>query len=218
MGEGGYDLGQVGPAASAVVRTDELWFYDVALEKQESATTASGSQTVGYMAIEPGAGQWGSFNYDADYTPDAVTQSWYLINPDVSVSDAKFLASLAGYDGADPASLRYRTTGSGNANLWVKVEEDTTTGSEIAHTTEKVAYVAIEGGGFLSANAVVISSGSVASQSLSATSMEGTSAPSSQSGIVHLNRLVASLLVHLDEPELKRSTQKPVGNLVLENL
>ena len=216
MGEGGYDLGQVGPAASAVVRTDELWFYDVALEKQESATTASGSQTVGYMAIEPGAGQWGSFNYDADYTPDAVTQSWYLIHLDVSVPDAKFLASLAGYDGADPASLRYRVTG--NTNLWVKVEEDTTTGSEIAHTTEKVAYVAIEGGGFLSANAVAISSSSVASQSLSATSMEGTSAPSSQSGIVHLNRLMASLLVHLDEPELKRSTQKPVGNLVLENL
>ena len=205
------------PFLKTRMRNQSLSSFDVALEKQESATTASGSQTVGYMAIEPGGGQWGSFNYNADYTPDAVTQSWYLMHPNVSVPDAKLLASLAGYDGADPASLRYRTTGSGNANLWVKVEEDTTTGSEIAHATEKVAYVAIEGGGFLSASAVVISSGSVASQSLSATSMEGSAVSSSQSGIVHLNRLVASLLAHLDKPKSQRLTLKLL-NPVLQGL
>ncbi|MCB0028473.1 MAG: hypothetical protein KDE28_11235, partial [Anaerolineales bacterium] len=52
-------------------------------------------------------------------------------------------------DGGDSAHLRYRNLGAGSVEL--EIEEDTTEDSEIDHTTENVAWLAIAGDGQLQA-------------------------------------------------------------------
>ncbi|MGD1913120.1 MAG: hypothetical protein ACFB2X_20405, partial [Rivularia sp. (in: cyanobacteria)] len=61
----------------------------------------------------------------------------------------QILASLASYDGADPAGIRRRNLN--NNQVQFKVEEDTSADAEMAHTTENVSFLAIGGTGTLEA-------------------------------------------------------------------
>ena len=61
-------------------------------------------------------------------------------------------ASLATYDGPDPARLRYQNLNSNDVEI--KIEEDTTLDSETDHTTEQVSFLALEGAGLLEAQAI----------------------------------------------------------------
>jgi hypothetical protein len=125
--------------------------FTVALEEQEAPLTPGhGEETIGWLAIAPGAGDWSGQTYEAGNTGDAVTHNWYSQSFGAGFVEApKFLASLATYDGADPAGLRYDDlTGTG---VSVMVEEDVTADSEMNHTSEVVNFLAIEGDGLLSA-------------------------------------------------------------------
>ena len=122
------------------------------MEEEEGKTTPHGTETVGWLAIEPGTGNWSGHLFEATITPDAVKQGWYSISFGQSFSAApRFLAALASYDSAESAHLRYRRTYLTATGAQVRVEEDTVFDSEQIHTTETVAYLAIEGDGELTA-------------------------------------------------------------------
>jgi serralysin len=118
--------------------------FQVALEEEEDKTTWHGSaEVIGWLAMEPGQGNWSGHTYEAGQTDDAVTHNWHTITFAPSFEQApRFVASLASYDGADNAHLRYQNLVS--VTVQVKVEEDTTYDSERNHANEVVHYLAVE--------------------------------------------------------------------------
>ena len=131
--------------------------FRVALEEEEDETTSHGSETVGWLAIEARQGEWNGHKYKAANTPNAVTHSWYQISfgSGAFTQAPRFIAALATYDGGDSAHLRYKRTSLTASGVQVMVEEDTTYDDETNHTTEVVSYLAIEGNGTLTGQAVI---------------------------------------------------------------
>ena len=79
--------------------------------EEEEALKPSGhdSETIGWLAMESGQGSWGDLSYQAGYTGDEVTSGWHTIDFAEEFTDSPhLLASLASYDGADSAGLRFR--------------------------------------------------------------------------------------------------------------
>ena len=128
--------------------------FKVAMEEEESSTAAHGTETIGYLAIESGAGVWGALQFEAGYTGDTVTDEWSGLNfTNAFTSAPGLLAALGTYDGRDNAHLRYTNLTATGAQ--VKIEEDTTLDSEVVHSTEIVVYLVIEGQGILTGTQVV---------------------------------------------------------------
>jgi serralysin len=125
--------------------------FDVAMEEEESKTTAHGPETVGWLSIEPGQGVWNGHIYKFGQTANAVTHSWYSVTFGQGFTQSPhIIAAIGTYDGGDSAHLRY--TGLSATSVQVRVEEDTTQDAETSHTTEAVHYLAIEGDGPLTAS------------------------------------------------------------------
>ncbi len=125
--------------------------FQVGMEEEE-ANQFSGhtNETIGYMAMSGGSGNWSGLNYTAGYSGDRITDAWGTVNFGAGFTQTpQILASLATYDGADPAGIRRRSLN--NNQVQFKVEEDTSADAEMAHTTENVSFLAIEGSGILSA-------------------------------------------------------------------
>ncbi|MCP4360416.1 MAG: hypothetical protein GY796_20600, partial [Chloroflexi bacterium] len=124
--------------------------FQLAMEEEEAKSSSHGTEIVGWLAIEPGTGSWGSHLYEAAQTPNEVTNSWYSIPFGQSFSSApRFLATLATYDDPDNAHLRYSRTSLTAAGVQIIVEEDKTADSETTHSAEAVSYLALENSGVL---------------------------------------------------------------------
>ena len=124
--------------------------FQVALQQEEMITSQHGAETVGYVAIEPGVGTWNGLLYEAQSTADGFTEVFTPLNFIQSFAAApRFVSSLGSYIGDDNAHLRYQQLQP--ASIELKVEEDTTVDTEITHTAESVAYLAIGGDGSLTA-------------------------------------------------------------------
>lgn len=124
--------------------------FGVALEEEEASATAHGTETIGWVALTPGTGTWSGHAYQAADTGAVVTSDFsVVVFPKPFASVPKLLAALASRDGGDNAGLRY--TALGTESVQLKVEEDTTYDTEVAHIAESVHYLAIEGSGTLQA-------------------------------------------------------------------
>ena len=126
--------------------------FQLAMEEEE-ALLASGhdTETVGWMAISAGSGNWSDLSYQAGYTGNQVTERWHTLNLDGFSAAPQLLASVSSYDGADSVGLRYQNLTSSEVKL--KLEEDTSQDDETNHTTENVGFLALGGSGILSAQA-----------------------------------------------------------------
>ncbi|MDZ7272426.1 MAG: peptidase S8, partial [candidate division KSB1 bacterium] len=51
--------------------------FNVALEQAEVVTTSHGTETIGWLAITPGQGDWGGRLFQATRTSASVTHTWY---------------------------------------------------------------------------------------------------------------------------------------------
>ena len=120
--------------------------------EEEDALKASGhkSETIGWLAIDAGQGNWGNLEYQAGHTGREVTHVKY--NLDFSqnfVSEPSLFASLASYYGGDASGLRYQNL---NADrVQIMVEEDRSLDNEVNHVSEIVDFLAISGDGDLTA-------------------------------------------------------------------
>ncbi len=125
--------------------------FNMAMEEEESKTTPHGTETVGWLAVEPGQGTWDGHNYEFAQTANSVTHTWYQVTFGQSFTQSPHIVAAMGtYDGGDNAHLRY--TNPAATGVQVMVEEDTALDSETGHTTEVVHYLAIEGDGTLTAS------------------------------------------------------------------
>lgn len=124
--------------------------FQVAMEVADSVTTPHQAETIGWLAIQTGSGMWNGHPFVAGNTPNAVTHNWHTVDFGESLGSApQFLASIGTYDGGDGSAIRYQDLS--RYAVQIKIEEDTTADSEVAHTTEVVSYLAIGAAGQLTA-------------------------------------------------------------------
>ena len=125
--------------------------FELAMEEEELLKHSGHlTETVGWLAIESGSGNWDGFEYQAGNTGTIIDNTWDTINFEPGFEQAPNLfASLASFQGADSAGLRYSNLGS--SQVQIKVEEDQSRDNEVAHITEAVDFLAIAGSGDLSA-------------------------------------------------------------------
>ncbi|MCH2130678.1 MAG: hypothetical protein MK179_16160, partial [Pirellulaceae bacterium] len=121
---------------------------DIALEQEEAATGVHGSETIGYLAVESGSGAWNHLLFEVSHTANVVSDQWF--DQDFGVAFGKapnLLSSLTTYSDADAAHVRYGSLDRNSVRL--RVEEDTSTDTEVVHGAETIAYLAIGGDGTL---------------------------------------------------------------------
>ena len=128
--------------------------FSLAMEEEEALKNSGHQQeTLGWLAISSGSGEWDGLTYQAGNTGDVVTHDWHELNFGNFASTPNLLASIATYDGSDASGLRYRDISGAGSNLQIKIEEEQSKDSEIRHTTEDVSFLAIGGNGTLTARA-----------------------------------------------------------------
>ncbi|MEM8722593.1 MAG: CAP domain-containing protein [Cyanobacteria bacterium P01_G01_bin.39] len=127
--------------------------FALAMEEEELLKNSGhAKETVGWLAIETGSGNWNGFDYQAGHTGTRIDHTWDTINFKQSFEEAPSLfASVASFRGGDPVGLRHRNLGS--SSVQIELEEDQSLDSEIGHTLESVDFLAIAGSGNLSAMA-----------------------------------------------------------------
>jgi serralysin len=124
--------------------------FTFGMEEEEAKTTTHGTETVGWLAIEAGAGSWSGIAYQAAAL-GGVTDTWATATFAGGMgSSPRLLANLASYLGADNSHARYRDLGSTSVRF--KVEEDTTYDPDIIHYQQEVIdYLVFGGDGVLEA-------------------------------------------------------------------
>lgn len=126
--------------------------FELAMEEEDLYRASGHSQeSVGWLAIEPGTGSSDGFNFKAGRRGNHINHNWGKIHYDLGTdSTPNLFASVSSYRGGDSVGLRYRNLGV--SNVQIKLEEDRSFDSEIAHVKESVDFFAIAGTGSLSAS------------------------------------------------------------------
>lgn len=130
----------------------------VALQEEEALNAGwHAEETVGWFAVDGGAGDWDGFDFYVDVTGPLASDipgrhdfggGSFAVAPTV-------IAGMASYSGPDPVSLRL--AGLDAAGATFRAQEDTSADAETAHAMESVSIFAIGGAsGLLSAEAWVI--------------------------------------------------------------
>ena len=112
-------------------------------EEEASINSGHGSETLGWLAISAGSGDWSQNQYQAGTTGNNVDHTWHTINFENSLESPIVLASLATYNGADTSWLRSR--GLNSNQVEIKLEEETSADLETDHGQEEVNFLAIDG-------------------------------------------------------------------------
>ncbi|MEM7590089.1 MAG: hypothetical protein AAF383_00960 [Cyanobacteria bacterium P01_A01_bin.83] len=125
-------------------RNTSLDGFQVAMEEEEAFNNSGHAQeTVGWMAISEGSGNWSQNNYLAGATGNTIDHKWHTIDfSDQFSQPPAFLASIATYNGGDSSGLRSNNLD--KAQIDIKIEEDTTRDQETYHANEKINYLAID--------------------------------------------------------------------------
>lgn len=121
--------------------------YGVRLQEEEGNDGWHRTETVGYIAIEPGTGTNNGVEYEVGRTDDVTHAGKQIEFGQGMGSDAVFLAQLQTYNGPDTAGLRYKNL-IGNG-VDVLVEEERSRDWEVWHTNEVVGYAVFESVGQL---------------------------------------------------------------------
>jgi hypothetical protein len=138
---------QSGPSSNGV---------DLTMQGEEADSNVSrGTETIGYLAIEQGSGSLGGRDFEARTTgnnfDDGSTFAGFSSQIDQSPT---LLASLASFNGRDPAVLRHSSLGADGATL--TVQEDQSYDGEVTHVDEQVSLLVFDGtSGTLTGDALV---------------------------------------------------------------
>lgn len=123
--------------------------FSVRVQEQQSFDNIHANEQISYIAIERGRGaSLGGLDFDANLTPIEVTHRNYDIDFRANVgSDAALFANLQTLRGSDTATVRYRSLDGNGARVFV--QEERSADNEVAHTSERIGFLAIETGGLV---------------------------------------------------------------------
>ena len=123
--------------------------FGVVLEEAEADDAVHATETIGYVAIEAGAGWAGGLQVESSLTTlpnDADNGNFAPVSfaTDLGATPG-FLGAITTYEGANPVELRNQNLTGTSVEL--TIEEDKSNDSETGHSSEDVAYVAFSAGG-----------------------------------------------------------------------
>lgn len=124
--------------------------FQVAMQEEEALENSGHTtETIGWLALEPGSGIWSGNPYQAGSTGNEVTDEWFDVGfkDQLFARSPQFLAGISTFDGSDPANLRYDSLSRNRARI--RLQEEESLDSETGHTTESVDFLAISGSGLL---------------------------------------------------------------------
>lgn len=122
--------------------------FELTMQEEEFDNLNHSTETVGWFAIESGAGSWSGIDWQAGSTGETVNGN-FSAAPFLSAFDStpNVLAALATYNGSDPASPRIGTVTA--TGFQVRALEDMSRDAEIAHGRERIDWIAFDGEGLL---------------------------------------------------------------------
>lgn len=130
-----------------VTRQRDVTADGTSVRVQEEEGAANGgfhtTETVGYVAVEPGIDTFDGRPYEVRRAGDAIPGSWHRIDFERSYSAPRLVADLQTYAGPNTAGIRYRNlTGTG---VEVRIEEEQSADREVNHRPERVGYLVVDG-------------------------------------------------------------------------
>ena len=115
--------------------------FQVTMQEQESNEQVHTTETISYIAWEPGSGTVDSMSYEVG-TQSGVNHNWSTVTYGPFANPAKFLADMQTTNGGNTCNLRYRNKTS--SSVEIKIDEEQCGDSEKWHTNEDVGYFAID--------------------------------------------------------------------------
>ncbi len=117
--------------------------FDFRMQEQEVNSQVHDFETIAYIAWEPGTGLVDDLLFKVERTGDLVTHAWFAVDFDDTFIDAPvLLADMQTADGGDTSNLRYNSLTAAGVNI--KVSEEQSWDSEVAHTTENIGFMAFD--------------------------------------------------------------------------
>ena len=99
------------------------------------------TESVGYVAVEPGTGLIGDQQFEVGNVD--VHEEWHTLEFGDSYADPQFLADIQTFTGPNTANVRYRNLTDSSVEL--KIQEEQSEDEEMAHRYERVGYAVFEG-------------------------------------------------------------------------
>jgi hypothetical protein len=118
------------------------WFCEYAMQEQERNKVSHKDEIVGYIAWEPGTGEYAGLLYEVGVTAQNVIDSPADIDfQSAFPSMPFFIAGMQTTAEADTANIRKLSVS--NTTAKIKIEEETSKDKETSHTGEIVGYITI---------------------------------------------------------------------------
>lgn len=113
--------------------------FALKIHAQESDTAALTGESVGYIAITPGAGSLDGAPFLAGRTGSNVTHAWKTLTFGLSYRNPAFFAQTQSNAGADPFAIRRRNLTATGVEFFLQEEQSLAT--ETSHSAEDVGYL-----------------------------------------------------------------------------
>jgi len=115
--------------------------FEFRMQEQDANYQSHGVETIHYIAWEPGSGTVNGLSFEVVTTGDEVTDQFHPISFSSTFLEApRFIADMQTADGTDNSAVRWQNRDP--YGIEVKIDEETSSDSETAHTTEVVGYMA----------------------------------------------------------------------------
>lgn len=115
--------------------------FEVTMQEQEKFRQIHVTETISYIAWEPGSGTVDGMNYKVALGGN-VKGIWTTVNYGSFASPPLFLADMQTTNGRDTANLRYRNKLTDSVEI--KVSEEKSKDTEVRHINESLGYFAFE--------------------------------------------------------------------------
>ncbi|NJQ98006.1 MAG: hypothetical protein HC784_11050 [Hydrococcus sp. CSU_1_8] len=127
--------------------------FQLSMQEEEARMNSRhAKETIGWMAISGGSGNWSGYNYQAGKTSDRVTDDWYELDFRQNFAkNPQIIANIGTFNGSDSAGLRHQNLST--KQVEISIQEEKSRDAEINHTDESINFLAMEGSGILRAKA-----------------------------------------------------------------
>ena len=130
-------------AVTVRVRNVSKSTFDYKLQEQESNKRRHATETIGYIAWEPGSGEISGLFYETGFTAQDVTHKWKDLSFQAELPELPlFFAGMQTSAGGNTAIVRAQNIS--RTTALVNIEEEQSKDAEVTHSAkEAVGYIAI---------------------------------------------------------------------------
>jgi len=129
-------------AVTGRLRKSSTSSFEYKLQEQETTKNGHSTETIGYIAWEPGISEIQGLIFETGLTTESVNHDWFDLTFETVFPDPPlFIADMQTYEGGDTSAVRYQNMS--QTGTEIKIEEEQSKTSETAHSAEVVGYLVI---------------------------------------------------------------------------